>query len=90
MIGLQIQSFNKWYDLCPVCNGYGKYEEYDDSKANMIVDHYQRMNHARGTEAWKLAVEETSYEKECSACHGNGNILNDEGKQMYQLLKQYA
>ncbi len=87
---MENQNLSTLYNVCPLCHGSGKYEEYDDSKANMLVDHYQRVNHANGAQAWKLAVEETSYEKECYSCRGNGSVLNDEGKKMYQLLKQYA
>ncbi|RWZ51338.1 hypothetical protein EQV77_16880 [Halobacillus fulvus] len=78
------------YHVCPVCQGSGKYEEYDDSKANMIVDHYERTNYAKGNTAWKMAFEETKYEKECYSCHGTGSVLNEEGQRMYQELKQHA
>lgn len=78
------------YNVCPLCHGTGAYQEYDDSKANMIMDHYQRTNHANDTLAWKLAIEETSYKTECDRCHGNGHVLNDEGKQMYRALQQFA
>ena len=78
------------YNVCPVCHGSGKYEEYDDSKANMIVDHYERLNYAEGKAAWEMAFEETKFEKECGSCSGNGSVLNEEGQRMYQELKKFA
>ncbi|WP_281974950.1 hypothetical protein [Halobacillus litoralis] len=90
MFFLNTQTVSHLYNVCHLCHGTGTYEEYDDSKANMIMDHYQRTNHAKDTIAWKLAIEETSYEKECSRCHGNGHVLNDEGKQVYRELQQFA
>ncbi|ELK45579.1 hypothetical protein [Halobacillus sp. BAB-2008] len=78
------------YNVCPLCHGTGAYKEYDDSKANMIMDLYQRVNHAKEDAAWRLAVEETSYEKECARCKGSGNVLNDEGQEMFQALQRFA
>lgn len=78
------------YNVCPVCHGSGKYEEYDDSKANMIVDHYERRNYAQGNLAWEMAFEETKFEKDCTKCNGNGSVLNEEGQKMYQELKKHA
>ncbi|MCA1010346.1 hypothetical protein [Halobacillus halophilus] len=87
---MQTQSVSTLYNVCPLCHGSGKYKEYDDGKANLIVDHYQRVNYANETLAWKMAIEETSYVKECSKCHGKGNVLNKEGERMYKQLQQYA
>ncbi|ARI78515.1 hypothetical protein [Halobacillus mangrovi] len=87
---MQTKTVSKLYNVCPLCHGTGKYEEYDDHKANMLGDHYQRVNHANEIAAWKMAVEETSYTKECTKCRGNGHVLNDEGQRMYKMLKQYA
>lgn len=78
------------YNVCPICHGSGSYQEYDDSKANMIVDHYERLNYAEGKQAWAMAFEETKYEVDCNSCSGNGSVLNEEGKKIYQELKQFA
>ncbi|WLR47959.1 hypothetical protein LC065_01300 [Halobacillus litoralis] len=90
MFFLNTKTVSHLYNVCPLCHGTGAYKEYDDSKANMIMDHYSRVNHASEKTAWKMAVEETSYSTECGRCHGNGHVLNDEGEEMYRALKQFA
>ncbi|PBB05964.1 MULTISPECIES: hypothetical protein [Salimicrobium] len=84
------QQLHTLYYTCPVCEGSGKYTEYDDGKASMLAAHYFEVTDKQAEEVWAQAFSETSYEIDCTACHGTGTRLNAEGQEMYQFLQQHA
>ncbi|SIS65899.1 hypothetical protein [Salimicrobium flavidum] len=84
------QQLHMLYHTCTICNGSGKYTEYDDGKASMLAAHYLDVTEKTDKEAWAQAFEETRYMIECTTCHGTGTKLSAEGQEVYQFLQQHA